>query len=104
MLCPTRFVVDSMESINKGGGVAKVCSFQTGLRFGTLLRDMYAHIRTYYVRPNIFSETKKHPPEVRSPDGHTCRTCLQNSDPSLIKRRGYVEFSAEHMHLLGSCL
>ena len=31
ILCPTRFVVDSMESSNNGGGVAEVCSFQTGL-------------------------------------------------------------------------
>ena len=30
-----------------------------------------------YVRPNIFGENKKHPPEVRSRDGHTCRTCVQ---------------------------
>ena len=29
--CPTRFVVDSMESSNKGGGLAEVCSSQTGL-------------------------------------------------------------------------
>jgi len=31
MLCPTRFVVDSMESSKKGGRVAEVCSSQTGL-------------------------------------------------------------------------
>ena len=80
MLCPTRFVVDSMESSKKGGRVAEVCSSQTGLWFGTLLRDMYARIRTYYVRPNIFGENKKkHPPEVMSRDGHTCRTCVQKS-------------------------
>ena len=65
------------EKSNKGGGVAEVCSSQTGLRFGTLLRDMYARIRTYYVRPNIIGENKKHPPEVRSRDGHTCRTFVQ---------------------------
>ena len=29
--CPTRFVVDSMEMSNKGGGVAKVCTSRTGL-------------------------------------------------------------------------
>ena len=76
MLRPTRFVVDSMKSSNKGGGVAEVCSSQTGLWFGTL-RDRYARIRTYYVRPSIFDENIKHPPEVRSRDGHTCRTCVQ---------------------------
>ena len=31
MLCPTRFVVDSMESSNKGGGIDDVCNSQTGL-------------------------------------------------------------------------
>ena len=77
LLCPTRLVVDLMESGNKGGGVAGVCSSQTGLRFSTLLRDMNARIRTYYVRPNIFGENKKHPPEVRSREGHKCRTCVQ---------------------------
>ena len=56
MLCPTRYVIDSMEGSNKRGGVAEVCSSQTSLWFGTLLGDMYARIRTHYVRPNIFGE------------------------------------------------
>ena len=54
-----------------------VCSSQTGLWSGILIRDMYACIRTYYVRPNTSGENEKHPPEVRSRDGHTCRTCVQ---------------------------
>ena len=37
---------------------------------------MYARIRTYYLRPYIFGENEKPPPEVRSRDGHTCRTCV----------------------------
>ena len=36
---------------------------------------MHARIRRYYVRLNIFDDNKKHPAEVRSRDGHTCRTC-----------------------------
>ena len=31
MVCPTVFMVDSMESSSKGVGVAEVCSSQTGL-------------------------------------------------------------------------
>ena len=73
-LCPTRFVVDSVESSNIRGGVAEVCAaprlvYDSGLFFETC-------IRTYYVRPNISGGNKKHPPEVRSRDGHTWRTCV----------------------------
>ena len=32
--------------------------------------------------------------------GHVCKS----SGPSLIKRRAHIEFSAENMRVLGSCL
>ena len=104
ILCPTRFVVHSMESSNKGGGVAEVCSSQTGLWFGTLLRDMYARIRTYYVRPNIFGENKKHPSEVRSRHGHTCRTCVQKFRSISYKTSSRYRILCGKHAYLGSCL
>ena len=32
----------------------------------------------YHVRPNTSGESKKHPPKVKSRDGHICGTCVQN--------------------------
>ena len=88
-----------MESSNKGGGVAKVCSPQTGLWFVTLLRGMYARIRTYHVRSNTFGEKKKFPPEVRSRDGHTCRTCAQKfRSISYITSRTHRIFCGKHAY------
>ena len=73
MLCQTRFVVDATEN-SKGGVAAKVCSSQTGLWFCTLLRDIYARIRTYYVPPNIFDEKRT----TRWLGLGIDRTCVQN--------------------------
>ena len=79
MLCPTRFVVDATENSKKGGVAAKGCSSQTGLWSCTLLRDIYARIRTYYVQDQIHPTKKKnthtHSPEVRSRDGHVEHIC-----------------------------
>ena len=81
-----------------------VCSSETGLGFGTLLRDMYACIRTYGVRRNISGENKKHPPEVRSRDGHTCRTCVQKFRSISCKTSWtYRLLCGKHANL-GSCL
>ena len=59
LLCQTRFAFDAMENSKEGGVPAEVCSSQAGLGFCTLLRDIYARMRTYYVRPTIFGEKKK---------------------------------------------
>ena len=48
------------------------------LRFALMPSNPFmARMRTYYVRPNMFGETKKrqHPPEVRSQDGHVEHVC-----------------------------
>ena len=43
------------HGISKEGCMAaEVCSSQSGFCFYTLLPDIYAHIYTYYIRPNIF--------------------------------------------------
>ena len=49
MLCLTRFVVDATENRKEGGVAAEVCSSQTGWWFCTLLRDIYARTRTYFI-------------------------------------------------------
>ena len=93
-----------MESSNEGGGVADECSFQTGLWFGTVFRDIYARIRTYYVRPKIFGETKGTPRRKDlGMDIHVEHVC-KRSGPSLKKRRGHFKFFAENIHMSGRCL
>ena len=72
MLCPTRFVVDATENSNEGGVTAEVCSSQTGLRFLTLVQDIYARTRTTEC---IQRKKKEPPPEVRSRDRHVEHVC-----------------------------
>ena len=72
ILCPTRFVVDSMEMSNIGGGVAELCAaprlvYDSALFFETC---MHVYVRTTYDQIHS-AKIKKHPPEVRSRDGHT---------------------------------
>ena len=84
---------------------AEVCRSQTDLWFCTLLRDIYACIGTYYVRPNIFGEKnwKNPPPEIRSRDGHVEYVCKISGSISW-KRRGHSNFCAGNMSILRSCL
>ena len=64
MLCPTRRAVDATET-SEEGVAADVCWFL----ILHLLREIYARIRTYYVRPNTFGEKEKNS-EIRPRDGH----------------------------------
>ena len=41
----------------------------------TLVRDIYARICTYDVRPSTFDGKKKHAPQVRSRDEHLEHVC-----------------------------
>ena len=107
MLCPTRFVVDSMESSNKGGRVAEMCSSQSDwfmIRHSSsrhVCTYTYVRSTSYYVRPNLFGENKKHPPEVRSRDGHTCRTCVAGR--ATLKSRRPPSLASVQISLLSVC-
>ena len=62
MLCPTRFVVDATENSKEGGVAAEVCRSQTGLRFCTLLLDIYGRgIRSTYDQIYIRKKKKRKP-------------------------------------------
>ena len=84
MLCATRLVGDVPENRKEGGVAAEVCNSQTGSRFCTLLRDICARIRRYFVRPNIVGEKKKeeNPPEVGSRKGHVEHVCKMSGSIS----------------------
>ena len=73
--------------------------YDSALFFETCM-DVY--VRTTY--DQIYSAKIKAPPEVRSRDGHTCRTCVQKFRSFSYKRRGNIGFSAENMRISGSCL
>ena len=64
MLCPTRFVVDATKSNKKEAWRLK-CAAPRLVYDSALFFEMFMHIRTSYVRPNIFGEKKKTPPGVR---------------------------------------
>ena len=62
MFSPTRYVVDATENSKEGGVAAEVCNSQTGVLFCTLLRDIYARIRTTYTTKYIQPKKKKETP------------------------------------------
>ena len=104
-MCPTRFAVDSMESSNIGGGVAEVwvaprLVYDSAFFFETCI---HVYVRTTY--DQICPATIKINPQRQGlgMDIHVDHVC-KSSGPSLTKRRGHIDFCAENMRILGSCL
>ena len=58
---------------------------------------------TYHVLRTTKCIRLKHPPEVRSRDGHV-EHLSKNSGSTSSKRRGHLDFYAESMRILRSCL
>ena len=77
MLCPTNCFVDATENREEEAWRPK-CSYQTRLRFCTLLQDVYARLRTIGTTKYIQRKTKKVPFEGQV-SARICRTACKTS-------------------------
>ena len=81
MLRPTRFVVDTTKSNKKEAWRLKYAAPRL-VSDSAFFLETFMHIHTSYVRPNIFGERKKHPPEFGSRDGHLGFVCKSSGSIS----------------------